>query len=179
MEIVKNSSFHATGTPKSPLHHYIFTETLTHSQPWIKGCPQTKSTILWSKKRQLPSARQQQAQRWLTIESTRICRPHQARPRNRSEPETHIRSLQSLPLNSSVTFTKEQYISVNSSPNILNDIYRFCVLENSILRIYTTFELVDSITDATYTNESLLNESDTSWVSRSKFLAFQEESKEL
>ena len=80
---------------------------------------------------------------------------------NHSEPETLIRSLQTLPLNSSVTFTKEQYISVNSSPNMLNDIYRFCVLGNSILRIDTTFELVDGLwlTDTTYTNESLINES--------------------
>ena len=80
---------------------------------------------------------------------------------NHSEPETLIRSLQTIPLNSSVTFTKEQYISVNSSPNMLNDIYQFCVLGNSILRIDTTFELVDGLwlTDTTYLNESLINES--------------------
>ena len=57
-----------------------------------------------------------------------------------NEAETLIASLHTLPLNSSVTFTKEQYISVNSSPNKLNDIHRFCVLGNSILRIDTTFE---------------------------------------
>ena len=44
---------------------------------------------------------------------------------------------------------------------MLNDIYRFCILGNSILRIDTTFELVDGLwlTDTTYTNESLINES--------------------
>lgn len=41
----------------------------------------------------------------------------------RNEVETLIASLHTLPLNSSVTFTKEQYISVNSSPNMLNDIH--------------------------------------------------------
>ena len=51
----------------------------------------------------------------------------------------------------SVTFTKERYISVNSSPNTLNAIHRFCVLGNSILRIDTT--------DTTYANESLINQS--------------------
>ena len=60
----------------------------------------------------------------------------------RNEAETLIASLHTLPLNSSVTFTKERYISVNSSPNMLNDIHRFCVLGNSILRIDTTFELL-------------------------------------
>ena len=100
----------------------------------------------------------------------------------RSEPETLIRSLQTIPLNSSVTFTKEQYISVNSSPNMLNDIYRYCILGNSILRINTTFELVDGLwlTDTTYTNESLINESKKHpEFLRPKFLAFQEESREL
>ena len=100
----------------------------------------------------------------------------------RSEPETLIRSLQTIPLNSSVTFTKEQYISVNSSPNMLNDIYRFCILGNSILRINTTFELVDGLwlTDTTYTNESLINESKKHpEFLRLKCLAFQEESREL
>ena len=75
--------------------------------------------------------------------------------------ETLIASLYTLPLNSSVTFTKEKYISVNSSPNMLNDIHRFCVLENSILKIDTTFEFVDGLwlTDTTYTNESSINQS--------------------
>ena len=61
----------------------------------------------------------------------------------------------------SVTFTKERYISVNSSPNTLNAIHRFCVLGNSILRIDTTFELVNGLwlTDTTYANESLINQS--------------------
>ena len=78
----------------------------------------------------------------------------------RHEAETLIASLHTLPLNSSVTFTKEQYISFNSSPNMLNDIHRFCVLGNSILRIDTTFELVDGLwlTDTTYPNESLISQ---------------------
>ena len=44
---------------------------------------------------------------------------------------------------------------------MLNDIHRFCVLGNSILRIDTTFELVDGLwlTDTTYANESLINQS--------------------
>ena len=79
----------------------------------------------------------------------------------RNEAETLIASLNTLPLNSGVTFTKEQYISVNLFTNMLNDIHRFCVLGNSILRIDTTFELVDGLwlTDTTYANESLINQS--------------------
>ena len=77
----------------------------------------------------------------------------------RNKAETLIASLHTLPLNSSVTFTKERYISVNSSPNMLNDIHRFWILGNSILRIDTTFELVDGLTDTKYTNESLTNQS--------------------
>ena len=79
----------------------------------------------------------------------------------RNEAETLIASLHTLPLNSSVTFTKEQYISVNSSPNMLNDLHRFCALGNSILRIDTTFEWVDGLwlTDTTYVNQSLINQS--------------------
>jgi hypothetical protein len=76
-----------------------------------------------------------------------------------SEAEILVSSLRTVPLINSVTFSKEQYISVNSLPNMLNDVYRFCVLGNSILRIDTTFELVDSLwlTDTTFTNEALID----------------------
>lgn len=80
---------------------------------------------------------------------------------NYSELEILIRSLQIIFFNSSVIFIKEQYILVNLFFNMLNDIYRFCVFGNSILRIDIIFELVDGLwlIDIIYTNEFLINES--------------------
>lgn len=77
----------------------------------------------------------------------------------RSEAEVLVSSLQTIPLVNSVTFSKEQYVSVNVLPNMLNDLFRFCVLGNAILRVDTTFELVDGLwlTDTTYTNEALID----------------------
>ena len=77
----------------------------------------------------------------------------------RSEAEVLVSSLRTVPMFNSVTFNKDQYVSVNSLPNMLNDLYRFCVVGNSILRIDTTFELVDGLwlTDTTYTNEALVD----------------------
>ena len=37
-------------------------------------------------------------------------------------------------------FNKDQYVSVNLLPNMLNDLNGFCVVGNSVLRIDTTFE---------------------------------------
>ena len=76
-----------------------------------------------------------------------------------SEAEILVSSLHSVPLIQSVSFNKEQYISFNSLPNMLNDVYRFCGLGNSILQIDTTFELVDGLwlTDTTFTNEALID----------------------
>ena len=77
----------------------------------------------------------------------------------RSEAEVLVSSLQTIPVVNSVTFSKDQYVSVNFLPNMLNDLYRFCVLGNSTLRVDTTFELVNGLwlTDTTYTNEALIN----------------------
>ena len=77
----------------------------------------------------------------------------------RSEAEVLVSSLRTVPMFNSVTFNKDQYVSVNLLPNMLNDLYRFCVVGNSILRIDTTFELVDGLwlTDTTYTNEALVD----------------------
>jgi len=76
-----------------------------------------------------------------------------------SEAEVLVSSLQTIPLVNSVTFSKEQYVSANVLPNMLNDLFRFCVLGNAILRVDTTFELVDGLwlTDTTYTNEALID----------------------
>ena len=76
-----------------------------------------------------------------------------------SEAEILVSRLRNVPLTQSVSFNKEQYISVNSLPNMLNDVYRFCVLGNSILQINTTFELVDGLwlTETTFTNEALVD----------------------
>ena len=59
----------------------------------------------------------------------------------------------------SVTFTKDHYTTLNALPNMLHDVYRFCVLGNAIFRVDTTFELVDGLwlTDTTYCNEALVN----------------------
>ena len=42
---------------------------------------------------------------------------------------------------------------------MLNDLHRFCVLGDSILRVDTTFELVEGLwlTDTTYSNEALVD----------------------
>ena len=42
---------------------------------------------------------------------------------------------------------------------MLNNLFKFCVLGNAILRVDTTFELVDGLwlTDTTYTNEALVD----------------------
>ena len=59
----------------------------------------------------------------------------------------------------SVTFTKESYVAFNSPSNMINYLYHFCVNGNSVLRVDTTFELVEGLwlTDMTYTNEALIN----------------------
>ena len=76
-----------------------------------------------------------------------------------SEAEVLVFSLHTVPRFNSVTFNKEQYVSVNFLPNMLNDLFRFCVLGNSVLCVDTTFELVDGLwlTDTTYTNEALVD----------------------
>ena len=58
-----------------------------------------------------------------------------------------------------VTFTKELYVALNFLPQMLNDLHRFCVLGDSILRVDTTFELVEGLwlTDTTYSNEALVD----------------------
>ena len=63
----------------------------------------------------------------------------------RSEAEVLVSSLQTVPMFNSVMFNKDQYVSVNLLPNMLNDLYTFCEVGNSILRIDTTFELVDGL----------------------------------
>lgn len=80
-------------------------------------------------------------------------------PEVHSEAEVLVSSLHTVPMVNSITFSKEQYLSVNCLPNMMNDLSRFCVLGNSILRVDTTFELVDGLwlTDTTYTNEPLIN----------------------
>ena len=42
---------------------------------------------------------------------------------------------------------------------MVNDLYRFCVNGSSVLRVDTTFELVEGLwlTDTTYTNEALID----------------------
>ena len=70
-----------------------------------------------------------------------------------------VSNLHTVPMVNSITFSKEQYLSVNCLPNMMNDLCRCYVLGNSILRMDTTFELVDGLwlTDTTYTNEVLIN----------------------
>ena len=100
----------------------------------------------------------------------------------RSEAEVLVSSLRTVPMFNSVTFNKDQYVSVNSLPNMLNDLYRFCVVGNLILRIDTTFELVDGLwlTDTTYTNEALVDlKGKQSRVSWSFLLAFPKDKREL
>mgnify|MGYP001796405625 CR=1 FL=1 len=76
-----------------------------------------------------------------------------------SEAEVLVSSVQNIDLLNSVAFTKDQYLSVNYLPSMLNDIHKFCMLGNSILHVDTTFELLDGLwlTDTTYTHEGLVN----------------------
>lgn len=70
-----------------------------------------------------------------------------------------VSSLQTFPMVNSITFNRDQSVSVNFSPGILNDLFKFCVLGNAILRVDTTFELVDGLwlTDTRHTNETLID----------------------
>lgn len=90
-----------------------------------------------------------------------------------------VPSLHTVPMVNSVSFSKEQYLSVKCLPNMMNDLYRFCVLGNSILRVDTTFELVDGLwlTDMTYTNKELihLNGKHPEFPGPIKLLAFPED----
>jgi len=76
-----------------------------------------------------------------------------------SETEQLISSLHTNPLVSSVVFTKEKYVSVNSTQYMLEHLHRFCVIGNSVLQVDTTLELVDDLwlTDTSFSNEALLN----------------------
>ena len=75
-----------------------------------------------------------------------------------TEAEVLISSFASNNLVENVIFTKDRYVSFNTLPQMINDLYRFCVLGNSILRIDTTFELVEGLwlTDTTYSHEGLI-----------------------
>lgn len=53
-------------------------------------------------------------------------------------------SLYKVPIFNSITFTNEQYASVNVPSDVMNA-YHFCVLGNSIRHVDTTFELVDGL----------------------------------
>ena len=76
-----------------------------------------------------------------------------------SEAGEMISLLRSNDLVQSVTFTKELYVALNFLPQMLNDLHHFCVLGDSILRVDTTFELVEGLwlTDTTYSNEALVD----------------------
>ena len=50
-------------------------------------------------------------------------------PEVQSEAEVLVSSLHTIPMVNSVTFSKEQYLSVNCLPKMMNDLHRFCVLE--------------------------------------------------
>ena len=63
----------------------------------------------------------------------------------KSEAEEMISCLQSVPFLQSATFTKESYVAFNSLSNMINDLYRFCINGNSVLRVDTTFELVEGL----------------------------------
>lgn len=77
----------------------------------------------------------------------------------KSEAEEITSCLQSVQFLQSVTFTKESYVALNSLSNMINDLHRFCISCNSVLRVDTTFELVEGLwlTDTTYTNEALID----------------------
>lgn len=77
-----------------------------------------------------------------------------------SEAESILKSLRTAgSLIKSVSFGADQYSTTNFTRKMLEDIYRFCVLGDSILTIDTTFEICDGLwlTDTTYANLALLD----------------------
>eukprot|EP00112_Aurelia_sp_Birch-Aquarium-sp1_P014208 Seg3052.3 transcript_id=Seg3052.3/GoldUCD/mRNA.D3Y31 product="hypothetical protein" protein_id=Seg3052.3/GoldUCD/D3Y31 len=58
-----------------------------------------------------------------------------------------------------VIFSPSDYIAFNQIPYMMKNLKKFCVDGDSILRVDTTFELVDGLwlTDTTYSNEALLD----------------------
>ena len=60
---------------------------------------------------------------------------------------------------STVVFSERDYVSYSFLPHMASNLKWFCVNGNSILRVDTTFELVDGLllTNTTYTNEVLVD----------------------
>jgi len=79
------------------------------------------------------------------ISNRKFNKKEQSTDENHSEAESLISSLKTVPSIETVSFTKTQYTCVNIQENVLNDVYRFCVLGNSVLHVDTTFELVDGL----------------------------------
>lgn len=59
-----------------------------------------------------------------------------------------------------VTISKDHFISIHVTEQQIKDLVRFCVEGNSVLRVDTTFEIIENfwVTDTSYTNESLISE---------------------
>ena len=77
-----------------------------------------------------------------------------------SEAETLIYTVKSVTsMMNMIVFSSRDYIAFNYLPQIINNVKKFCVHGNSILRVASTFELIDGLwlTDTTYTNEALLD----------------------
>ena len=76
-----------------------------------------------------------------------------------SEAETILKSVKTGEFLQSVTFNDQTYSTINYTPQMMEDIKRFCVFGGGILSVDTTFELCDGLwlTDTTYPNLSLLN----------------------
>ena len=77
-----------------------------------------------------------------------------------SEAETLIYNVKSVTsMMNMIVFSSRDYIAFNYLPKIINNVKKFCVHGNSILRVDVTFELIDGLwlTDTTYTNEALLD----------------------
>lgn len=77
-----------------------------------------------------------------------------------SDAETLIYTVKSVTsMMNMIVFSSRDYIAFNYLPQKINNAKKFYVYRNSILRVDTTFELIDGLwlTDTTYTNEALLN----------------------
>ena len=78
-----------------------------------------------------------------------------------SEAEVLIYNVKSKSMIDRVIFSPSDYIAFNQIPYMMKNLRKFFVDGNSILRVDTTFELVDGLwlTDITYSNEALLDSS--------------------
>ena len=77
-----------------------------------------------------------------------------------SEVDSLIKLVKEDSLVRSVVFMEDHYMAINFLPQMLKDMNRFCVTENGVFSVDTTFEICNGLylTDTTYPNFALLDD---------------------